>query len=133
MTKSAYRSYTPFIRKSTLGVKGSVKSKNFVPVSVWEQDKRKNWVSIVSMPVEATPGFGTVEPPVEEGRRGVRDLVMACTLRRSAFAARCRKILGGAAPMEGAGEDEIVICIDALQAWVELPLVNQATSLVNDY
>jgi hypothetical protein len=33
-TKSAYRSYTPLITTSVFGMLGSVKSKNFVPVSV---------------------------------------------------------------------------------------------------
>lgn len=63
-----------------MGDNGSVKRRNFVPVRVWKQERRKYWVSNVSMPDAGTPGFGREVPPEGEGRRGVRDLVMACTL-----------------------------------------------------
>ena len=62
-----------------------MKSKNFVPVKVWKQERRKYWVSRDSIPVAAAPGFGRVVPPEEEGTRGVSDFVMACTLLRLGF------------------------------------------------
>lgn len=67
---------------STFGVTGSVKRRNFVPVNVWKQLRRKKFVSIVSMPEGRTEGSGVVVPEelVAEGRRGVRDLVIAWTL-----------------------------------------------------
>lgn len=57
---------------STLGWCGSVKSKNFVPVTVWKHVSRKVPDSSTSKPVRSEAGMPRVE--------GVRDLVMAWTL-----------------------------------------------------
>jgi len=80
-TKSAYRSYTPFMITSVFGILGSVKRRNLVPVSVWKTVRRKKDDSSDSMPVGATVGSGYVQARSEdsEGSLGVRDLVMAWT------------------------------------------------------
>lgn len=49
------------ITTSTFGISGSVKSRNFVPVRVWKQVRRKRSDSSTSIPVLGTPGFGSVE------------------------------------------------------------------------
>lgn len=69
---------------STLGVMGSVRSRNFVPVGVWKHVRRKRLVSRVSMPVVGREGFGLVVEVVEagEGTRGVRERVIAWTLEK---------------------------------------------------
>ena len=56
---------------STFGWWGSVKSKNFVPVNVWKQLKRKWDDSRTSMPVRSLEGTPRME--------GVKDFAMACT------------------------------------------------------
>lgn len=90
---------------STFGVTGSVKRRNFTPVIVWKQVRRKESVSRTSRPDLGREGFGRkaeVDVDVEEGLvlvlvlswsvvdvllvawgfviRGVRERVMACTL-----------------------------------------------------
>lgn len=83
------------------------------------------------MPVAGVPAFGRVVPPEEDGTRGVRDFVMACTLFWSGFCKLNRKRNG--IPMKRSSKDKIVICVDILQAWIELSLVHQTPSLVDDY
>jgi hypothetical protein len=91
---------------------------------------RKYWVSIVSMPEAGTPGLGRVVPSEEEGRRGVNDFVMACTLYLSDLNPI---FLDQDAPVKCAGEDEVVVCVDILQTRVKVSLVHQTPGLVNDY
>ena len=76
---------------------GSVKRRNFVPVMVWKQVRRKRSVSRTSRPVLGAAGFGReaatetegeeleLEPPAAvegrvEGTWGVKERVMAWTL-----------------------------------------------------
>lgn len=93
---------------STLGMSGSVNSRNLVPVTVWKQVMRNLSVSSTSSPVLGSDGLGSVvaacvgvdvrdeeepavaEVPVEEetavaGISGVRERVMAWTLRQSKY------------------------------------------------
>ena len=82
-TKSLYRSYTPFIITSVFGILGSVKSRNFVPVSVWKTVRRKKEDSRDSIPDARTFGSGNDVAlgfaGVGLGRRGVKERVMAWT------------------------------------------------------
>ena len=57
-TKSANRSYMPFIMISVFGIDGSVNSRNFVPVRVWKTVRRKKLLSMDSIPEGARLGSG---------------------------------------------------------------------------
>lgn len=35
--------------------------------------------------------------------------------------------------MKGSGEDEVVVCGDLLETWVEFFLINEASGFVDDY
>ena len=48
----------PLIIASVFGIEGSVKSRNFVPVSVWKTVKRKKLLSSDSIPEGAKLGSG---------------------------------------------------------------------------
>lgn len=84
-TKSAYLSYTPFIKTSVFGMLGSVNRRNFVPLRVWKTVKRKKDDSSDSIPDGATLGSGYVQLRPDEfaeevtGSLGVRDRVIAWT------------------------------------------------------
>lgn len=76
----------PLMIVSVFGILGSVKRRNFVPVSVWNTVRRKKLLSIVSMPVAGTLGSGNAQSEARAGFAlgcigsfGVMDLVMACT------------------------------------------------------
>lgn len=124
--------------ESMLGWPGSVKSKNFVPVSVWKHWRRNLAVSRTSRPEGWGRSDGAVFALVgrEAGstEAGVRERVMAWTLRRgwSLVWALRRREREGQLPVEGASKHEQVITTERVEALVELAVVDQAAGLVDN-
>jgi hypothetical protein len=119
---------------STFACCGSVKSRNFVPVSVWKHCRRKFSVSRTSIP----EGGSGREEGVEvmdvfvAWERGWRRVVKAWTLRKGGISRML--VFGvekGGIPVKCPCQDEVVIDAQLVQTLSKVSLENKPAGLVD--